>query len=223
MASPIDIVNRGLQKLGALTIRSLDDNTKASRLAQNSYDIIRRSELSAMIWNFSLVRTSISYLTDGSGNPIVPAWNYGLTYQLPGNCLSVYQVNDIYNGVALYEYMNQDVREYVIEGDKLLTNMTGNNFNAVVTVPGVVTPPQPLPILYVADVTDTSKFHPLFIEAMACRFAMEWCEELTQSLNKRSKAEQEYNVMAQRARYLNAVQTPPRPKPDNTWILSRVS
>lgn len=220
--SSVDIANRALQKLGDLTIRSFNDNTKASRLAQNSYDIIRRSELSAMVWNFALVRTALTYLVDGSGNPIVPNWGFGLTYQIPADCIHVYQVSDIFNGLSLHEYRNQDVREFVIEGDKLLTNMTGNaSFSNVVVTPTPSTP-VPLPILYVADVTDTSKFHPLFVEALACKLAMEWAETLTQSLPKRQKAEQEYNTTVAKARFINAVQNPPQPRPDNTWILSRV-
>lgn len=220
--SAVDIANRALQKLGDLTIRSFADNSKSARLASTSYDIIRRSELSKMVWNFALVRTSITYLVDTHGNPIVPSWGFGLTYQLPPDCVHVYQVSDIFNGLSLHEYRNQDVREFVIEGDKLLTNMTGNaSFSNVVVTPTPATP-VPLPILYVADVTDTSKFHALFIEALACKLAMEWCETDTQSLPKRQKAEQEYNATITQARFINAVQNPPQPRPDNTWILSRV-
>ena len=222
--SAVDIVNRALSKLGTDTIRSLDDNTTASRLASNTYDFVRRAELSDMVWNFALVRTSITYLVDGAGNPIVPAWNYGLTYQLPSDCLRVIQVSDIFNGVDLAEYRNQDDREYVIEGDKLITNMTGNDLSANVQPVGGVTPtPVPLPILYVADVTDTSKFHPLFVEALACKLASDMCERLSQSTIKAQKADAQYTQTMSRARYVNAVQTPPQSRPDNTWILSRVS
>lgn len=177
-----------------------------------------------MVWNFALVRTSITYLVDGSGNPIVPSWNYGLTYQLPPGCLRVIQVSDIFNGVDLSEYRNQDNREYVIEGDKLLTNMTGNDMNNTVQPVGGAPPtPVPLPILYVADVTDAAQFHPLFVEALACKLAAEMCERLTQSLSKIQTLEAKYKDTVREARFVNAVQNPPQNRPDNTWILSRVS
>lgn len=222
--SAVDIVNRALSKLGDITIRSLDDNTTASRLASITYDFVRRSELSKMVWNFALVRTAITYLVDGSGDPIVPAWNYGLTYQLPAGCLRVIQVFGIFNGVDLAEYRNEDDREYVLEGDKLLTNMTGNSQDAnVQPVGGTIPTPVPLPILYVSDVTDTSKFHPLFVEALACKLAAEMCERLSQSLSKRQAAEMSYATTMREARFVNAVQNPPQSRPDNTWVLSRVS
>jgi hypothetical protein len=220
----VDIVNRALTKLGDVTIRSFNDNTTASRLAASSYDLIRRAELRLNYWNFSLVRTTLTYLTDVSGNPIKPAWNYGLTYQLPSDCLRVYQVNDIFNGVSLAEYRNQDVREFVIEGDKLLTNMTGNNFAGgnFVSVPGSPSP-VPLPILYVSDAQDPNKFDAMFIEALACKLAMEWAERLTQSAPKRQLATQEYVSAIRQARSIGSCETPAQPLPDNTWVLSRVS
>lgn len=222
--SVVDIVNRALSKLGTDTIRSLDDNSTASRLALNTYDIVRRAELSDMVWNFAIVRTSITYEVDGAGDPIVPAWNYGLTYQLPTGCLRVIQVSGIFNGVDLAEYRNSDDREYVIEGDKLITDMTGNDLSSnVQPVGGVIPTPVPLPILYVSDVTDTTLFHPLFVEALACKMAMEMCERLTQSTTKLSSMAQQYATTVRRARFVNAVQNPPQSRPDNTWILSRVS
>lgn len=222
--SAVDIVNRALSKLGDLTIRSLDDNSTASRLASITYDFVRRAELSKMVWNFALVRTAITYEVDGDGNPIVPSWNYGLTYALPTGCLRVIQVSGIFNGVDLAEYRNQDDREYVIEGTKLLTNMTGSaTDDDVQPVGGTLPTPIPLPILYVADVTDTSIFHPLFVEALACKLAAEMCERLSQSLSKRQAALAEYMTTMREARFVNAVQNPPQSRPDNTWILSRVS
>ena len=222
--STVAIVNRALNKLGDVTIRSLDDNTTASRLAASSYDIIRRAELMLFYWNFSLARTSLTYLVDPVTNlPIKPAWRYGLTYQLPTDCLRVYQVNDIFNGMDLTEYRNADQREFVIEGDKLLTNMTGNNYagGSYVTTPGSPAP-VPLPILYVSDAIDPTKYDPLFVEALACKCAMEWSERLTQSVPKKQQAVAEYKDIVRMARSVNSIQTPSQPLPDNTWILSRV-
>jgi hypothetical protein len=231
--SAVDIINRGLSKLGDLTIRSLDDNTTASRLAIITYDFVRRAELAKMVWNFALKRTSITYLTDSGGDPIVPSWNYGLTYLLPADCLRVIQVSDIFNGVDLAEYRNQDDREYVLETytddngntvPALLTNMTGNNLAGdVLPVGGTVPTPVPLPLLYVADTTNTAIFHPLFVEALACQLAVEMCERLTQSTTKQQMAQMKYTATMREARFVNAVQNPPQSRPDNTWILSRVS
>jgi len=231
--SAVDIVNRALSKLGDTTIRSLDDNTTASRLASSTYDFVRRSELSKMVWNFAIRRTSITYLVDVDGNPIVPAWNYGLTYLLPSDCIRVIQVSGLFNGVDLAEYRNTDDREYVLEtytNDQgatvpaLLTNMTGNDLAGdVLPVGGTVPTPVPLPLLYVADITNTAIFHPLFVEALACQMAVEMCERLTQSTTKQQMAQMKYTSTMREARFVNAVQNPPQSRPDNTWVLSRVS
>jgi hypothetical protein len=231
--SAVDIVNRGLSKLGDLTIRSLSDDNTASRLASVTYDFVRRSELSKMVWNFAIKRTSITYLVDGSGDPIVPSWNYGLTYLLPADCIRVIQVSGIFNGVDLAEYRNTDDREYVLETytdalgntvPALLTNMTGNDLAGdVLPVGGTVPTPVPLPLLYVADVTNTAQFHPLFVEALACQLAVEMCERITQSTTKKQSMEMAYTRTIREARFVNAVQNPPQSRPDNTWILSRVS
>ncbi len=134
----------------------------------------------------------------------------------------------------LAEYRNQDDREYVLETytdpvsgatvPALLTNMTGNNLAGdVLPVGGTVPTPVPLPLLYVADVTNTSIFHPLFVEALACQLAAEMCERITQSTTKKQSMEMKYASTMREARFVNAVQNPPQSRPDNTWILSRVS
>jgi hypothetical protein len=60
MASKVQIVNKGLQKIGAARIGSFEENSNSANAVREVYDILRRSELEANYWRFAIKRVSIS-------------------------------------------------------------------------------------------------------------------------------------------------------------------
>ena len=199
MTSQVDIANRALTKLGASRIISFGDDNKQSRAILSMFDIVRDAELRSHIWSFSVKRDSLPALTS------TPAWGFSYEYQMPSDSLRLLMVNDIYNGPSMEDYRNQPVADYALEGNKILANFAA-----------------PLKIRYVSRITDTTQWDSMFVEAFACRLAMELAEDLTQSNTKREMAQNEYMAALRGAIRASSVEQPAQALPDNSWLLSRL-
>ena len=199
MTSQVNIANRALTKLGASRIISFGDDNKQSRAILSMFDIVRDAELRSHIWSFSVKRDSLPALTS------TPAWGFSYEYQMPSDSLRLLMVNDIYNGPSMEDYRNQPVADYSLEGNKILANFAA-----------------PLKIRYVSRVTDTTQWDSMFVEAFACRLAMELAEDLTQSNTKRELAQNEYMAALRGAIRASSVEQPAQALPDNSWLLSRL-
>jgi len=199
MASQVDIANRALTKLGAARIISFADDNKQARAIFSMFEIVRDAELRSHIWSFSVKRASLAALVS------TPDWGFQREFPVPSDCLRILMVNDVYNGPSLEDYRNQPVAEYSLEGNKILTNF-----------------PAPLKIRYVSRVFDTTQWDSMFVEAMACRLAMELAEDLTQSNTKRELAQSEYVAALRNAIRSNALEQPAQDLPDNSWLLGRL-
>lgn len=81
MTSQVDIGNRALDKLGAESIVSLDEDSENARVINRMYDIVLDSLLRSHIWNCSKVRVVLAPMTT------VPAFDYDYQFQLPADCL----------------------------------------------------------------------------------------------------------------------------------------
>lgn len=199
MTSQVDIANRALTKLGASRIISFGDDNKQSRAVSSMFDIVRDAELRSHIWSFSKKRASLPALAT------TPNWGFEYEYGVPSDCLRMLMVNDIYPGPSLEDYRNGPVADYSIEGNKILANF-----------------PAPLKVMYIRRVIDTTEWDAMFVEAFACRLAMEMAEDLTQSNTKRELAQAEYMAALRAAIRANSVEQPPQAMPDNEWLLSRL-
>lgn len=199
MASQVEIANRALTKLGAARIISFGDDNKQARAVASMFDIVRDAELRAHLWSFSVKRTSLAALES------TPNWGYDYEYQLPSDYLRLLQVNDVYPGPSLEDYRNSSVAEYVVEGRKILTNLSA-----------------PLKIRYCSRVEGTTQWDATFVEAFACRLASEMCEDLTQSNTKRELANAEYKQAIIAAIKADGIEQPPQDLPDDGWVLSRL-
>ena len=91
-----------------------------------------------------------------------PLFDYRFAYPLPTDFLRLLAPDPISN--------REDI-EWVIEGNTIVTNDSA-----------------PLQIRYVADITDPNLMDPLFREAVSADLAMELCEEITQSNEKKAAA-----------------------------------
>lgn len=198
MASEVEICNQALTKVGATRITSLLDDTPQAKTLNAIYSVKRDAELAAKPWTFAIKRASLP----ASATP--PAFGWSYSYPLPSDFLALVQVGDDWSmyesdGGALFE----------IESDQATGRM------ALLTDQAA-----PLNVRYVYRVTNAGLFHPLFVEALACRLAAEVCEPLTQSLAKRQQAWDEYKAAIREARRQNAIEQPPRRPPDASWVRS---
>jgi hypothetical protein len=193
MASQVSIVNRALIKLGEQPILLLTDNVKQARTMAALFDDTRDAEIRAHRWKFAMRRTRLSALAQA------PDWGYQLQYELPADFLGLVQVNEMY----LRTGMKQRA-PWAVEGRRLLTDLAA-----------------PLAVRYVARVTDASLFDPLFVDALACRLAMEACEAQTQSDTKFQRVAGMYDQALKLAIRQDSVEAPPDELPDGTWLESR--
>lgn len=199
MASHIDIINRALAKLGDFQITSLDQDDKRANLARTVYEPARDSELQSHEWNFARDRAMLPALAEA------PAFDWAYQYQLPSDFLRVTQAGP-WPGPAMAPLVGEDTSAYAIEGDRILSNYG-----------------PPLKLVYVRRVTDAGIYPPLFVDALACRLAMEMCETLTGSNAKRQLAMQEYQLAVTAARRVNAIQRPPQAVQDDSWMAARLA
>lgn len=100
--------------------------------------------------------------------------------------------------------MNREELDWTIEGRNIVTSQEA-----------------PLQIRYVSDVTDVNTFDDLFRESMASRMALEMCEQLTQSNEKKQYAKVDYTDAINEATKVNAIEKPSVLPPDDTWITVR--
>lgn len=205
MASQTEICNRALTKLGTARILSITDDVKAARELNSMWNIVVDSELRENIWNFSTVRTSLAALSTA------PAWGYALQYQLPSDFIRMVQVGEDYYVHNLTDYRTLPEMPYQIEnGGTDGTRVIVTDYTA------------PLKIRYCKRITDTQQFDPLFVEALAARLAFECCEAITQSTSKKETIWQEYRQQLRKAKLVDAIENPPEPLPDDSWLLARL-
>lgn len=80
----------------------------------------------------------------------------------------------------------------------------------------------PLEIIYLRDVTDPNVFDEAFIEAFACKLAMELAEKLTSSSEKKNSAGNDYKFALSEARRTNAIERMSEDRLTDEWERARI-
>lgn len=198
--SDVSICNRALQKLGAQAIVSLDDNNARGRAMALAFEPVRDAELRRHRWRFAIKRVSLPALADA------PDSGYTYQYQLPNDFLRLIEGGDIGGQADLSDYRGLSSAAYSVEGRALLTNYGA-----------------PLAIRYIARITDASLFDSAFVESLACRLALETCEQITESSQKKSDLLLDYRLSVREAIRANALEVASESIADDTWVLARVA
>lgn len=124
-----------------------------------------------------------------------PDWGRANSFQVPTDFLRL---------APDYPELNLNSKDWQLEGRKIITNDDS-----------------PLNVRYVKKVTDPNTMDPLFREALSCRIALELCEELTQSNEKKAALKDDYKDAIREARRTNAIQNIPAKAADDEWITVR--
>lgn len=151
MSSKVQICNYALSRLGAARITSLTDNTSEARLCNVLLDDAIQEVLEEGDWRFASRRTSLNLTTN------TPEFGFTDEFQLPTNpkALIVREINEARAGD----------HEYIIEGDKLLANIST------------------MDIRYTALITDTGSFPPSFERCLKIRMQALLAYNLTGNSN----------------------------------------
>jgi len=105
--SVVSICNRALDLLGADTIVSLEDGSKAANLCQRNYVAARDAVLRAYPWNAAMRRCGLAAVAE------TPSWGFQYQYELPSGpnparCLRL--------------YATEAGEDYKVEGRRVLTD-----------------------------------------------------------------------------------------------------
>lgn len=101
------------------------------------------------------------------------------------------------------EVTNDD--DWRIEGKKILTNDSA-----------------PLEIRYIYRVEDPNEFDALFVEALACKIAIQTCEKITTSSQKKAAVVEEYKSAINSAKRTNAIENVAAEPPPDPWDTARL-
>lgn len=204
MASEIDVANRALSKLGEARITSLSDNTKGARAMDARFAMIRDAELASYAWGFAVTRTTLA------ASVTVPAWGYSTVFPRPVDDLRPLNINGAwidFRAIGVYyseSGYNTENSGWRIVGGEIHTNLAA-----------------PLEYEYVRQETDVGLWDALFVEAVACRLAVDAAEELTQSTSKTEVVMRQYREAISTARRVHALYQPPRRKISGSFMQSR--
>lgn len=145
MSSAIDICNLALAHLGdEATVASISppESSPQAEHCARYYPIARQAILELHSWGFATRRTELAELVD------TPSSGWMFTYGLPSQCLKPLAI------LPFESIDTDDTQDFAIEtlanGVKVLYS---NTENAV--------------LIYTVDVTDPTKFTPLFVTALA--------------------------------------------------------
>lgn len=142
-------------------------------------------------YNWAFCISRASIAKDGSASLFGALNRYGLP-------------NDF---LKLIRDSNDDVPTYVdwkIEGIFILTDDAS-----------------PLQIRYIARIDDPNFYDALFIEALACKLALECAEEITQSTKKKESIKADYAFAISEAKKQGAIEKEAQEFPEDEWLAAR--
>lgn len=199
MPSRVDVINRALIKLGTPTVADPSEDSEQAIKAGLVFDSLLLAELRRNPWSFAVTRALLAPLATK------PAYEWAYQYQLPADFVRVVQINDYWDFAGVREATDAPTVPYALESGMILTNFTA-----------------PLKLRYVRNVSsDPNSWDAAFIEAFACRLAEELSETLTKSATKKAVMQNDYREGIREAKRVNAIELPPVPLPDNSWITGR--
>ena len=187
MASPVEICNSALIKLGVEPITSLSQDNKQARLCNEQYEKIRDKLLESHYWNFAEKREELAVVSGGT-----PLFGFALKYQLPADCLRA-------------KHLNVKTARFKIEQGRFLhTNVSSAK------------------LLYIAKITDVSKYSSMFKELLAVDLAIDLCMALTQKRTLKADLKDERKELLRDARSSDGQEGTNDMLMDDEWLNSRI-
>lgn len=191
--SDVSISNLALQKLGAARIVSLAEDSPQARECNACYEAMRDLELRKHRWSFAITRVALA------ADVTAPAFGPAKYFTLPADFLRLLEPDSSEN------YNTLDWRIETNSGSKKIATDSSS----------------PLNIRYVARIEDPAQFDAAFVEALACRMAIQMCEKLTQSNTKMQAVAEQYKDAIREARRVNAIEVVSAEPPTDTWDTAR--
>lgn len=107
MASKVEIVNRGLQLLGAKRITSLTEDSRNARAMSAAYESVKLAELRKHPWGFAIKRAQLA------ASATAPLFTRSNSFPLPADYVRL---------LAPDPEVNYNDIDWIIEGRNIITN-----------------------------------------------------------------------------------------------------
>jgi hypothetical protein len=194
MASAVEIANLALSKLGDEgEITSLEENTRAARTINGCFVAMRDAVLRDHPWNFATRRAQLPALADAV------VWGDWTAFSQPADFIRLLEVDG-----TDAQQIGFGQTWWQIEGRQILARRPG-----------------PLNIRYTARIEESGLWDALFVEALACRIAMQSALRLTGSQETLRAMRQLYKDALGLAKQVDGQDNPAEELPDSHWFLSR--
>ena len=149
--SEVSICNQAIGWVGGNRITSFTDGSIEANLCIDNYEGIKKAVLEASDWTFATNRL----IPSPEVSP--PEFGYSYSFLMPANCIRVLSVSDN------PDWNKEGNIEWQYEDRKILCDY------------------QIIYVKYIKNVDDTSKFSPLFVQALAARISADFAIPLAQS------------------------------------------
>lgn len=157
-SSQIDICNAALGKLGQdITITSFTDQVKAAKVFSRCYDRVRDYVLADFPWAFATKAAALSPLSE-------PALGWQFRYDYPEDCLNARIVCDAGGVPRAISCVNAQTS---FSGQYEFEKLYGTQNTSIATNLEAAY------LIYSARIEDTGRYPPHFVDALACRLAIE--------------------------------------------------
>lgn len=199
MLSRTQVINNGLQIIGAQRIDDPTEGSESARQAASVYDQTVREELAKQAWFFAKTQVRLAAAADA------PTFRFERAFTLPSDFIRLVELENrwVFN---VLRYVDDDPRPpYELQGRNLLADMTA-----------------PLGITYIRDLSDDPTiWSPVFSAVVSAALALKLAMTLTKSDGMVTLAGKRYAQDMREAKRTNAIQQPPAQIPDGSWMLAR--
>ena len=189
----VQICNLAIDSLKGQRIVALGESTaNGTRFAQ-WYAQDRDELLSRYPWTFAIKRASLA------AHATAPAYEYDLAFPVPGDCLSPWTLEDWRYADAKSPLENHHGLRCIL-----------SNLGA------------PLRLRYIAQITNTGLFHPLFVKALVKLLAYDTCFAITGSMGAREQIMGEFREILSAAMESDAIAGGDAEFLTDDWLSARV-
>lgn len=196
MASQTEIINNGLEEVGADTITSIDEGSKNANVASKIYAMHRQKLLRRHTWNFATKRIKLAQsATD-------PVYEFDHQYPIPSDFLRVVSVSDNEDGLGTVRYK----MEYDTTAGRTILCSSEEVW-----------------LRYIADITDTQKFDPTFAYCLSLSMATVFAVKIANSNTLAAEKRKDLTLELRAARSVDGQEDYPERMPDGSWANSRHS
>ena len=181
ITSQTDICNLALDLLSAGTVNDTETPTTATESLLNRwYDQSRRKVLREHPWNFAIKRQELA------ASATAPAFGYSAAFPVPADFVRLLRL-DSSDGQSLGH------TEYEVENGSILINTDATS----------------LRLIYIYDITDVTKFDPMFVDLLAYEVALSVAFKVTESNTAIQRVAELQKSRGAMARAIDGQERPP--------------